>query len=675
MYQTTIVQRFIMAILFCCLSPLLAYADTERALQSSALSEEAFLFQEIPSVYSASKYEQKVTEAPSSVSIITADEIKKYGYRIFGDILESIRGFQVTNDRNYQYLGVRGFGLPSDYNSRILVLVDGLRINDNIYDSPGIGMFFPVEIDLIDRIEVIRGPSSSLYGTSAFFAVVNVITKRGRDYKGSEVSGSVGSLETYKGRFTYGNKYESGLETLVSASYYDTGGEDRLFIKEFNDPSTNNGIAEDLDYDRFKNFFAEFVFKDFTLQGNYHNRKTGIPTAPWDTIFNDSSQFAVDRLSWLDLKYDHTYDNELALMARVNYNHFKYYGEYPSEGDPAFGEPPVVINDDSSRGKWWYGEFQLTRMMDKHRVTAGASYQDNIHQDQKTYYIGVSDWGEFDDKRDSSSWSVFLQDEFPIADKLILNTGVRYDEFDTFGGTTNPRVALIYNPFEKSSFKLVYGQAFRAPNYYELFFNDGDSQKANPYLDPETIKTYELIYEQYSGDHFRWTAVGFYYKTKDLISQVTDPADGLLFFQNLNEVKAKGAEFELEGKWENGMEGRISYTYQRTEDQGTGKILTNSPKHLAKLNCIVPVVGEKLFLGMEEQYTSKRKTLLRNEAEGFFITNVTLFNQNTIKGLEASFSVYNLFDKIYGDPGAGEHLQDIIKQDGRTVLFELTYAF
>ncbi len=622
--------------------PTQAAAQSDFSSPDSIIAEETMLFQEIPSVYSASKYEQKVTEAPSSVSIITSDEIKKYGYRTFGDILRSIRGFQVTNDRNYQYLNVRGFGLPSDYSNRILVLVDGIRINDNIYGSPGIGMTFSVDIDLIDRIEVVRGPSSSLYGTSAFFAVINVITKRGRDYPGAEVQGAVGTFDTYKGRFTYGNKYQSGLETVVSASYYDTKGDDELFFKEFNDPATNNGVAEDLDYDRFKHFFAEFVMNDFTLQGNYQKRKTGVPTAAYGTIFNDSSFFTVDESYWVDLKYDHTYDNKLGVLARISYNYYKYYGDYPSEGDPAFGEPPVVINDDSAVGDYVYSELQLTKvLMDKHKITAGASYQDNIRQDQKTVFIGVPDWGELNDKRDSNSWAVFLQDEFPLVDKLTLNAGVRYDDYDTFGGTTNPRAALIYSPIENTSFKLVYGQAFRAPNFYELYYNDGDgaSQKANPNLYSETIKTYELIYEQYYGDHLRWTVVGFYYKIKDLISQMIDPAGGLLVFQNLNEVKAKGAEFEVEGKWESGMEGRISYTYQRTEDVETGKILTNSPKHLAKLNWIVPVIREKLFFSIEEQYTSKRKTLLRDEEEGFFLTNVTLFNQNTIKGLEASFSV------------------------------------
>ncbi|WP_347272711.1 Plug domain-containing protein [Candidatus Kuenenia sp.] len=123
---------------------------------------------EIATVYAASKYKQKVTEAPSSVSIVTVDDIKKYGYRTLADILRSIRGLYVTYDRNYSYLVSMGFLRSGDYNSRYLSMVDGLRLNDAVYDTASIGTEFVLDVDLIDRVEVIRGPGSSLYGSNAF---------------------------------------------------------------------------------------------------------------------------------------------------------------------------------------------------------------------------------------------------------------------------------------------------------------------------------------------------------------------------------------------------------------------------------------------------------------------------------------------------------------------------
>jgi outer membrane receptor for ferrienterochelin and colicins len=647
--------------------------DIQPALTN--LSIEELMEIEVATVYGASKYEQKVTEAPSSVTIVTDDDIKKYGYRTLADILRSVRGFYTTYDRNYHYIGVRGFSRPGDYNTRVLLLVNGVRINDNIYEQASIGTDFPVDVDLIKRVEVIRGPGSSLYGSNAFFGVVNVITKLGQDFKGVETSGEAGSFNTYKGRFSYGNQFQNGLEMALSISYYDSKGDDRLYYKEFDNPATNNGVAEDLDYDRYKSLFGKFSFHDFTLQGAYVHREKGVPTASFETVFNDSHSFTVDEHFHIDLKYEHNFADDISVMARLNYNYYGYHGDYPYD-DANPGDPPyIIVTKDYSKGKWWGGELQITKkLFEKHKFVIGGEYRDNFQQDQGTYdKIEVY----LNDKRDSIIWAFYIQDEYRILNNLILNAGLRYDNYETFGSTTNPRLALIYNPFEKTTFKLLYGKAFRAPSAYELYYQASGSggQKLNPDLKAETINTYELIYEQFIGKYLRGTVTAFYYKIDDLITITTDPSDNLLIYENIDKVEAKGVEFELEGKWESGLNGKISYTFQETTDKKTGEILTNSPRHLAKLNLIVPVIKKKLFVGMEEQYTSKKKTLTGKNMDDFFISSLTLFSQNLLKNLEASATVYNLFNKKYGDPGSEEHVQDIIEQDGRGFRFKLTYKF
>lgn len=622
-------------------------------------------------VYSASKFPQKTSEAPSSVTVITSDEIKKYGYRTLADILRSLRGFYITYDRNYHYVGVRGFNRPGDYNTRVLLLVDGHRINENIYDQAFIGTDFPIDIDLIDRVEVIRGPGSSLYGSNAFFAVVNIITRKGKNFNGGEVSGEAGSYETYKTRLSYGNSFASGIETMLSGSYFDGKGDRRLFFKEFDSPATNNGIAENLDYNRSSNFFGEISFRDFTLQSAYSDWKKGVPTASFGTIFNDIRFFTRERHFFLDLKYEHTFEDGMGLMSRINYNHHKYNGDYPFDMTAPGGPSLTVVNKDYGTGEWWGGEVQITKkLFESHKIIAGAEYRDNFRQEQGNYDVEVY----LDDHRKSRVWAIYAQDEFSILKNVLLNAGVRYDDYSTFGPTTNPRVALIYSPWKTTALKFLYGTAFRAPSAYELFFHAGLT-KANPDLKPETIRTYELVCEQYIGNNLYATVSAFNNKIKHLINVVTDPANNISVYKNIGDVEAKGLEFELEGKWWSGLSGRMSYTFQETNDKETGKFLTNSPKHLAKINLIIPLLQEKIFMGVEEQYMSKRKTLAGSDAKSYYVTNLTVFSQNLMKNFEASASLYNLFDYEYGDPGSEEHAQDIIAQDGRGFRVKLTYRF
>ena len=163
----------------------------------------------VETVYGASKFLQNVSDAPASVTIVTADEIERYSYRTLAEILASVRGFYVIYDRNYTYVGVRGFSRPGDYNARILFLIDGHRHNDDIYDGSDVGTVFPLDIGLIDHVEIIRGPGSAVYGTGAVVAVVNVVTRRGRDLNGLEISGQGGSWETYKVRMSYGKRFRT----------------------------------------------------------------------------------------------------------------------------------------------------------------------------------------------------------------------------------------------------------------------------------------------------------------------------------------------------------------------------------------------------------------------------------------------------------------------------------
>ncbi len=671
----------LLALIFTVSPVLAAGMDDDKALNLTTLSLEQLMEIEVPTVYGACKYDQKVTDAPASVTIITAEEIKKYGYRSFAEILRSVRGFSVSNDRNYQYLGVRGFSRPGDYNSRVLLLIDGHRLNNNIYDQAPIGTDFPLDVDLIDRVEVIRGPGSALYGTSAFFGVINVITRQGKDLKTLEASGSAGNQETYSGRLSYGNKLPGGLEMLVSASRYDSEGEDRLYFKEFDALGDNNGIAEHADGDSSYSLFSRFTLRDLTLTGAVSSREKVIPTGAYQTVFNDPRNRTTDAYGYLDLKYSHRLEEQGEVTARAYYENFRYRGDYIYNGE--LEGDPLQVNKDFADGEWVGFELMATRrFFDKHQLTTGLENRYNLRLDQRNYWVEPFE-STLDDQRSSNIYALYIQDEYQILSNLSLIGGVRYDHYNSFGGTSSPRLALIYKPYEKSIFKFLYGKAFRAPNVYELFYADGVYYRANPDLNPERITTTEVVYDQYLGEHFRSTLSAYYYQIKGLISQQLGP-DDLLVYENTETIQARGIEAEVEVRWADGLQGRASYVLQQAEDKETGLTLTNSPRHQAKVNLNIPLVKQKLFAGAEVQYTSTRKTLLRNDTGGFTTTNLTLFSQNLVPGLDLSASVYNLFDKNYGDPVAGE-LQidpeqpelglDTVAQDGRTFRVKLSYRF
>ena len=651
-------------------------AETNQAQKDlSQLSLEELMNLRVETVYGASKFQQKVTEAPSAVTIITADEIQKYGYRTLSDALQSVPGFYVTYDRNYTFAGVQGISRPTDYNRHLLILIDGHRVNDNVYDAAYIGTEAILDIDLIQRVEIIRGPGSSLYGANAFLGVINIITKRGRDLKGVEVSADAGSLQSYRGRATYGQQYANGLEVLLSETYYNSKGNRHLFFPEFNSPATNNGIAQDADTDQFHSSFLCASYRDFTLRAGYVSREKHIPTSSFGTVFGDRRTETTDARAYADIEYHHAIGDAWEVNARGFYDWYEYDGIFIYNYSGA-GVPPFIVNHDYERQNWWGLDFSVsTRVAERHHLTLGTEETFNTKQvlgnyDQTPYFSYLSD------RHSSTQSSVYLQDEFAIRKNLLLSAGVRYDHFSTFGGTVNPRLSLIFSPQENTDIKILYGQAFRAPDDYQLHYSDPSAGiEPNPNLHPETIKTTEVVFEKYFWQHASLSASGFYNRIDHLISQATDPANGLIHYANLNGVRGKGLEFVFSAKRPSGWEGRLSYTVQSSRSSLDGETLSNSPRHLAKANLIIPSLAKKLFASFEGQETSRRRTVVGTETGSAFLANATLYSKDLLGKLRVSASLYNLFNKHYADPVGQEIRGATVVQDGRAFRVKLTYRF
>jgi outer membrane receptor for ferrienterochelin and colicins len=272
----------------------------------SQMSLEELMAVKVSTVVGASKREQSLSDAPSAVTIITSQDIQQYGYRTLADILNSVPGLYVTTDDEYSYLGVRGFNRPGDYGGRVLLLLDGHRLNEPIYDSALLSHDFILDVDLIDKVEVAHGTGSALYGDNAFFAIVNVISKRGKDFHWGEAAGYGGSFDTYQGRLSVGHQFDNGLEFLLSGTKFGTAGQKQIQFQSSDptNPLPNNGVAENLDHDRNQSLYAQLRYHDFTLTSAYNSRLEQDPTADFGAVFNDPRFRVSDEEEFVDLKFE-----------------------------------------------------------------------------------------------------------------------------------------------------------------------------------------------------------------------------------------------------------------------------------------------------------------------------------------------------------------------------------
>jgi iron complex outermembrane receptor protein len=640
---------------------LLAVPAVVQAQQLPDLSLEELMRIDAGRVFGASERMQPVTEAPASVSFVTAEEIARAGYRTLADILRGVRGFYVTDDRNFSFLGARGFGTPGDYNSRILLLVNGHRVNDNVFGQAEIGAEFGMDPAMFERVEIIRGPASAIYGDSAFFAVVNVITRTGASLEGVSIAVEGGNLDTARTQASLGRRFASGLDLALSGTYERSGGVEQLYFPAFDTPDTNHGVAVGLDGERLAQFYSHITFKNLTVTGTYGTRERHVPTASFGSSFNEqrSPELSTDRHALLDGEYARSI-GAARLVVRASYDRFSGFGNFPLALEAG---APALVGRTEFLGTRWSTEGRLTRPLPgRHVVTLGAQFIDNVHQDQQLHYSQAEPGlVEFVENGSSAQHAIYAQDEFKAARWLILNAGVRYDHYEDFVRFT-PRAAVIVTPSHRQSFKYLYGSAFRAPNAYEL----NSFYFGVPDLRPESIDTHELVWERYASDRLRTSVSTYWYQADHLITLRPDAATFLgVTYANAGHVRAKGLEFEAQMRISAGVRGLVSYAVQSAKDEDSGEALINSPHHMLKARVSLPGPTIHSSLTIEVQNLSSRTTLAGSILPAATLANVTLI-QPAGRFFELVGTVRNLFGEQYADPGSSAHLQDSLPQNGRT---------
>ena len=661
------------ALLLLCLC-LCLFTTAPAALAQSVLPElslEELMRLDAGRVFGASERNQPVTEAPSSVSFITAEEIARHGYRSLAEILQAMRGLTVSSDRNFSLLGARGFAKPGDYNSRILLLVNGHRVNDNIFGQAEIGPEFGLDPAMFERVEIVRGPASSVYGDSAFFAVVNVITKSGQSLGGTTVTAETGTLGTQLLRGSTGRRLDNGAELALSATFENVDGLKRIYFPAYDSPDTNHGIAEGLDGERVGQFYGQATLGSLTVTGAYGRRRRTVPTASFGSIFNEqvAPEQTVDHHTLADLEYTRTLTTGTRLSIRGSFDRFTYDGRYPF----ATEEPGVtLVGHNWVDGSRWSLATRLTHTLSRRQVlTVGAEVIDNFNQDQYAEYLDPPLELLTLEKR-SLQTAVYLQDEIKLAPWLIVNAGARYDHYDSFERVT-PRAALILMPSVNQSFKYLYGRAFRAPNVYER--NERYFGERVLSLRPESIDTHEVVWERYTNDWLRTSVSGYWYAANRLITLVGDDTTLLsASFVNEGRVRAAGLELEAQLRPNSRLQSVVSYAVQRAQDRDRDQALANSPRHAVKLRLATsgPLPGSTVAL--DARYISARQTLRGATLGGVAIADVSVVAPLT-RSFEVIGSIRNLLDATYADPASDAHLDDAIPQNGVSARVGLRWTF
>jgi iron complex outermembrane receptor protein len=639
----------------------------------------------IDKVYSASKKLQLITEAPSLVTIITKDDIKRYQFQTISDALKNQSGFYHTNDRDHDYIGVRGFGAIGDYNNKIALLINGHQINNNFYQSASIGRGFPIPMNLIEKIEIVRGANSSIHGNSAFFATINVITKDSKEFQNVDLGVTLAQQNTDQEYITFAHQFKNGNSILMSANHYKSSGED-IYFKEI-DAKSNN-----IDKQVVNNLYIQADISNFKIELSHKKLKKDIPTAPYNTDFNSKDLNKEDEYNYFNINYQKKLNSKWEISSLLSYNSYQYLGSYPFTKESNY-----KIYHSATKGEWIDTNIDLNyHANNRQKWLFGAYHREDIKNEFKYTY----ELSKVIHKENLNNISAFyINHEYKPNKKLIFNIGARYDKYENFDAYLTPKASIIYQLSPNQGFKLLYGEAFRAPNSYERLYSDSDSsqksrigyieqppqslksnhlttldwKKENLGIKAEKIKTTELIYEKYFTHKHSLSVSGFYYEIEKLITQKKDPKDGLYFYDNINRAKAKGVEFNYKRElWKN-IETNLNYTYQYATINE--KWMINSPKHLINLLLFLPIIENRLNTTLNINYNSKRVTKAGSFTDGYFLTNLTLQAINITKNLDLSLKCENLFDVDYMHPAGDMHFQESIPQSRRKLSLSLNYRF
>jgi iron complex outermembrane receptor protein len=601
------------------------------ALAAAQTPDDKVLFGDLPTVEAVSLHTQTLAEAPANVSVITAADIRRYGYRTLGEALNSMAGFYVTYDHQYHYVGVSGISLPGDFNTRFLVMLNGHPLTDNIYNSNGFfGQDFGLDMDLVERIEIIRGPTSAFYGSNGILANINVVTRSPVDAKRLRVTADTGSAGEHKLALSSGMYLGHGANLLLSGSVFHSDG---------------IGIA---DVEHGYHSFAQLIWHNWSFTAYFNARDKQAPVGVGTSLTDDPAQYVVDRRNFVDAVYRHS-AGPGQIQWQTAYDQYRYQDQfdYPDGGG-------IDRERDFNRGDWL--DSQLTYelpLAGLGPLTVGVAGAWDLRAEQYNLENGVRQ--DYTNRPDRGL-AFFAQQEWKLSPRWQLYGGLRLDYTRYYGRALSPRLAAVYQQSPRTVYKLVYGRPFRNPSAFEQFYNDGgQSYLAAPPLRPETADTFEASVERRVAE--AWTVVvnAYDYRIHDVIDAVTLD-DGVQQYRNTANDTSRGAELSLSGKLWDSVEASANTSFGRAEGGPEQALLANAPAVISKARLGVPLwagahrdAPAPLFLAGSMQYLSARNAWTGGRLGGALLADFTVTAR-----LRAYFDlqggVRNAFNRRYEDP-------------------------
>jgi iron complex outermembrane receptor protein len=644
-------------------------------------------------------------------SVITAEQIKSMGATELHEVLETVPGVHagIQDSTGDYYYSVRG--ISNSTNSQILMMLNGTRITTPFRGT--VMDFTELPLEAIQRVEVIRGPGSALYGADAFAGVINIITKKAKDINGKVLGARAGDHSTQSGWGQYGAQW-AGWDVAASLQYQHTNGDNGRIIKA--DSQTT--------IDKFFGTHASHAPGPMNTRFETLNGHLNLQRKHWDIgfwAFNSidsglrlGAATALDPNSRAngaqymgDIRFStEDWFDDWELMAHASYLQTDFQAKFQAFPDnavlPVASDGNINFSPSSSLVLFSngvnadVGRIQkipsielnsLYRGWDNHllRLGAGFRYEEITTSESRNFGYGVPlpavvngtlidiTGTRFVYLPDThrSIWSAVAQDEWQFADNWQLTAGVRYDHYSDFGGTINPRAALVWDINEQLTSKILYGKAFRAPNFSEQGNQNNPVIVGNKQLKPETINTVEWAIDYRPFSSLRTVVNLYYYEIENLIAI----PPGSVTFQNSGNQNGYGTE--LEWNWQVAEQWNIigNYAWQNARSGNTNSRVTGVPEHhiytairwqfLPKwqLQPQINWVGGRTRLSGDNRPLKDYETI-----------DLTLRGKKLFGYLNMAASIHNMFDANNFDPAVATLPQNV-PLPGRSFYFEVSTNF